>query len=363
MQRIAFFTSVNQINFNHVGGLDSLARRLAIPLAESGDMIYYVHYGAAKSECVEEAPRVHQVYCKTFEEACEFLASHCDDVVSFYLMPKDRLTYARFRRSQGNNVRFHHYYSVWNESRLKRELLFAEARLFPFNGCLFSVSPRFDKLVSTWSNKSVLLLPAVSESFYRNIKDKNDDGVLRITYAGRIDPGKGTREAVDVMERLASRSDIKAKVSGYAWSHRRATLQMHEEIKENKNIIYETVEHTKWEPEVDAGIAQLLRETDVLLLPYQKLSSTMDMPLLLLEGMASLCAIITPQFGDLHDVYGADSPWNLIGPWETDKVVELILANRAHLNKERQCLMETVKSLQVDDITIANRFKKATLGC
>ncbi|MDT8308004.1 MAG: hypothetical protein RQ866_00625 [Bacteroidales bacterium] len=362
MQRIAFFCYDNQVNYHHVGGMDSLVRRLAHALIKLGDQVDIVHYGSDNYQSEQLCDGIKQLHFCDFEDACQFLSEECDDVLSIHLRRADRIKYAKFRRQWQNKVRFHHIYSVWNESRIKRELLFSEARLFPFNGCLFCLSPRFYKTVSRWSKRAVLLLPPVDHSYFCTPSEKSNSDKLRIAFAGRVDPGKGVQNALDVFSRLGDKMDIDARVCGYAWSHRAETIEMHESLIANPEIRYEPVEYKKWDQNVDDDIVSILHNSDILLLPYQKLSSTVDTPLLLLEGMASLCTIITPPLGDLHLLYG-ESIFNIGSPWDSYEVVDLILAGREQLHEERGRILLQNDSLCFDSKSVAAQLKKSMLDC
>jgi len=356
--KIVFIGFKDSFDYNHIGGTDSIVRRLANELANLGDSVHFVHYGATTNKgcCIDQ--KICLKYFKTFSEALKYLKSiECGHVVSIYLKCQDRLHFARFRRSQKERFRFHHIYSGWNDLRLKRELLFAEARCFPFDGKLFCLSQRIYTCVSKWSKSAELLLPPVPESYFCNPEDKPEDGKLRITYAGRLDPGKGTSEAVDVFRHLAGWPNIETRVCGFAWSHRHETIQMHETLLVDPNIVYEPVYYERWSPKTDENLMHILRDTDILLLPYRKLSSTVDTPVLLLEGMANLCAIITPPLGDLHKTYGY-SEFNLCDGWSTDTVVKLIENARSHLGSERHRLMQRNAFLGFEVNSAVTRFRK-----
>ena len=358
--KIAFFGLRNSFDADHIGGMDSIVRRTALRLAEQGDEVALVLYGCAESTSRRLSEGIEIQKLQTLADALRVLEEQYDHVVTIYLKPRDRLAYARFRKSHEESVRFHHLYSGWNESRLKRELLFAEARLFPFNGCVFCVSPRIYLYVSKWARRAELLLPPVSNSYFCNSEDKPDDGILRITYAGRLDPEKGTSEAVEVFRRLAGRANIAARVCGFVWSHNPEAIGLHKSLLADPDIVYEPVMYQAWTPEVDENLIQLLRQTDILLLPYRKLSSTVDTPLLLLEGMANLCAVITPSLGDLHETYG-HSDFNLRGAWNMGAALELIEHARPNLAAERERLVRRNASLGFDTISVTQRFRRLLL--
>jgi glycosyltransferase involved in cell wall biosynthesis len=61
----------------------------------------------------------------------------------------------------------------------------------------------------------------------------------------------------------------------------------------------------------------------------------MDTPLLLLEGMASLCAVITRPLGDIPGIYGP-SPFLLSGDGNMADAAQRVKEARNLLDEERQ---------------------------
>ncbi len=359
---IAFLGFDRSIDFAHIGGMDSLVRRLALRLAELGDQIEFVHYDAEEEKSERPCDGIELRYFKRLDDALEHLvSSDCDHVVSIYLRPRERLAYARFRRAQKKSIWFHHVYSCWHESRIKRELLFAEARRFPFNGTLFCISPRIHQYVSRWAPRAALLWPSVPNSFFCQPEEKTNPEKLCLTYAGRIDHGKGITSVLEVFERLAAYNDIETHLCGFAWSHQSKTVRLHERLLADSNIRYEMVKYEGWSPQVEENLRLLLRKTDILLLPYKKLSSTIDTPLLLLEGMANLCAVITPALGDLYETYG-NSEFNLGDNWNADGVVGLVQNSRMFLEDERQRLQKRNSLLQFNTNSVVEKFRRLLLG-
>ncbi len=358
MTRIAFLSLNGTCDYFHIGGVESIVRRLSDALADAGERISLIQYGTEQDGRSDVRFGVSHVSFRTLEGALDEIRSNHDHVVSIYLRPEDRIRYARFRRKASTHIRFHHLYTIWHEQRLRRGFVFAEARLVPFNGCLFCISPRMHRQVAAWARQTVVLLPPVPPDYFCEPRDKADAERLRITYAGRLDPAKGAMAAMEVFRHFQSREDTETCVCGYAWDHDAKTLEVREALIADADAKREIADQRRWSPNADRILRDILRRTDILLLPYQRLSSTVDMPLLLLEGMANLCGIITPALGSLHEIYGPSS-LNLPGEWDKDRVIHLIESARSGLDGERCRLRERTLALQFTPADIAHVFRKA----
>lgn len=356
--RIALLGLYRSFDYHHIGGTDFLARRLGCELVRRGEEVDFVHFGVPqeKEEDTPEGMRLR--YCRTFEDGLQALAGHYDNVLTIYVPPRQRLAFARFRQREARRTRFHVLYTGWPESRLKRELLFLESRLAPYNGYLFCASPRQQRHVSKWSNRTMLLLPPVPESYFLRPEEKSRHDRLRVVYMGRIDPGKGTPAAIALFRHLGNRTEFETRIYGYPWSHKPETMQLHEQLLAQDVIPYEPTEFEGYSPAVDARVHSTLRETDVLYLPYDKLSSTIDTPLLLLEGMAHLCAVITRPLGSMPEIYGTDE-WMVLDISNLEASSELLMQLANRLSHERKRLFTRCRELQFQTTSAANHLLNA----
>jgi len=358
--KIAFFGLWPAFNHEHIGGTNSIIRRLSVCLKARGDDIAFVYYGCQtnKNEMGENGIKI--IYCKNVSDSLKVLSNGFDHVLSIYLLPKDRLSYVFFRKINSHKIHFHHLYLSWNESHLKRQLMFAEARLFPYNGTLFCISPRIQRYVSVWAHSAKLLLPPVPASYFLTPTQKSNSDKIRVTYCGRVDAGKGILEVVDLFKVLEN-NNIKTRIYGFPWGHKPETMALHNRLLTDLADSYEPIEYEHWNPQVDEKLNKILQETDILLLPYRKLSSTVDTPLLLLEGMANLCAIISPNLGDIHHLYGT-SIFNLADKWRPDIVLKLIENAAKYLPEERERLYKQNNTKNYVDNNIGNIFRTTIMG-
>lgn len=356
--KIVFFSLFQSFDFNQIGGTDSIIRRVTEELIATGNIVEYVHYAADKQYEKKINDQLTVKYFDNFKKALSAMEQGADYIVSIHLARKDRMKYASFRKANFSTIKFIHLFTVWPENSLKRMLMFAEAKYFPFNGCVLSVSPRSHKHVSKWTGKSTLLLPPVPRDYFIKPEVKPYSNKLRVAFVGRIDPGKGTPEAIELFNKLSSHKRFDTKIFGFPWKHRPETMKLHDKLLSQTDICYEPVEYERWSPQVCMNLCSQLRNIDILILPYKKLSSTIDIPLLLLEGMANLCAVITPNLGDLHTIYG-DSPFNLPGDWDLSRAYDIIINAHNWIETERVRIYGQCARLKFDTPTIACKFLKS----
>jgi glycosyltransferase involved in cell wall biosynthesis len=297
-------------------------------------------------------------YWSSFDAALGWLAHRYPNVLTFYVPPQYRLAYAQFRARQSATTRFHFLYTTWPESRIKREALFAEARLAPYNGQLFCLSPRLCRRASAFSDRAVLLYPPVPPSFFLQPEDKPSHERLRLTYMGRIDPGKGAMQAFQLFEQLQHSGKYETRICGYPWRHDPASMRLHEQLLAQSDVRYEPTEFSGYAPLVDQTVSRVMRETDVLYLPYNTLSTTIDTPLVVLEGMAHLCAIVTRPLGDLPATYGTQECM-VADVLDYSEVQQVFSSLTARLAAERQRLADHRRELAFDQASVADRFMKA----
>src|SRR5208337_1353650 len=169
--KIAFFGFYGSFDYFKIGGTESFARRLAGGLIRQGHQVDFVVYGAPNPSQGQADPGIRLSVWVALKEALATLPGY-DHVMTMYVPTRDRLCYLRFRRRERRRLRFHQGYFVWPDSPIRRKLAFLDARLYPFNGRLFCVSPRLVREVEGWSARGALLLPPVPESFFLAPEDK-----------------------------------------------------------------------------------------------------------------------------------------------------------------------------------------------
>jgi glycosyltransferase involved in cell wall biosynthesis len=173
---------------------------------------------------------------------------------------------------------------------------------------------------------------------------------------GRIDPGKGVSTAIELFSYLTKEApEIRTRIYGYPWKHKPESKKLHEELLMQDEIFYEPINFEGYTQAVDENVRCILKETDVLFLPYDKLSSSVDTPLLLLEGMAHLCFVITKPLGNIPQIYGT-TEWLLTDFSNPEMFRDFLMRIPPNLDQERKRLYAHCRDLQFQSPSVVNQF-------
>lgn len=354
--RIAIFNYCKGSDYFNIGGNESLLRRLTAEFVNRGVQVDWLLYGAAVARSVPVREGIQIRYFPDFSSATAALADGYDHVITTYILPKDRLGWAKLRRAFVTRSKFHFIYLSWPENSLKRLAYFGEAKLFPYNGQLFCVSRRQYDYMSTWSRNTCFLLPPVSASYFVGSDEKNHSGKIRISFLGRVDLGKGIHDVLEIFRALGQDARYECVIYGIHFPFDRESVSLHKRLLSEPGVTYVPLDRQEYSPSVERFVQGVLRDTDIFLQPYQRLSSTIDTPLLLLEAMASLCVVITKPFGNIPDVYG-NSHYLIGSRGFPAKALEIIRSvTWEEIKKERIRIARVNSIIDFRAAAVANRF-------
>jgi glycosyltransferase involved in cell wall biosynthesis len=308
--RIAFFGCNGSFDFGQIGGTDSFFRRIGIELVARGCHVEFVHYGGDRTWTPAVNGNIRLSRFRTFNEALAYLRYFDGSILVNAVKAADRLRFIQFRRQVRQRARFWMVYSLFSATPLRRFKHFLEAAIYPYRPGCICMSERLAELARKYRNDAHVLLPPVPLEYYRTPCQKRSDGTIVVAYIGRLEQAKGIEEVITILETLAPRNGFQARVLAYAFDNDTAAEQFHNRLAANQKIHYRRFQHKGWSPALEHLLARELSDIDVLLLPYRSLSCSIDIPLLLLEGMASLCCCATRPLADIPKVYG-DSPFLL----------------------------------------------------
>ncbi|MFC1994496.1 glycosyltransferase [Chloroflexota bacterium] len=236
--------------------------------------------------------------------------------------------------------------------------MFALDRVVPFNGRSFPISPRLVHRVKRWDRQADLLWPSVPSNYFVSLSQKTSPDKIRVTYLGRVDLGKGAQEAIEILDALADSPEVQIAFYGIHWESDPIAERLHRQLLQQSRFYYVPVKWIEYSDDVEEMVRSALQDTDILIQPYRRLSSTIDTPVILLEAMASLCAVITRPHGDISNIYGA-SPCLIDQPELTKKAIKLILSAKEWLPQERERIEYQRGSLHFDTPAVARHFINA----
>ena len=288
-RRLIFFNYLDTITPKRVGGLDTTARAISEVAKSIGCEVCYISYGWPKDQQISES---EDIRVGNLQEALDLLKARGDIVVSFHMNKKDRFRYARFRHRMRKSLRFVFYVSVWNPNRLKRLLGLLEL-IYPFNGGSFGASERIMRLMRFYDRNADLLYPLTraEASGQSSSPSRVSKTPIKISFAGRFDKRKGLLHAIAVMQATRDLVPCRCEIAGYFWPNDPDEQEIRVAFAANPFIDVWETKVNEWSEQTEQRLEDQLASTDVMLLPYQKLSSTVDTPLLVLEAMAKHCVI------------------------------------------------------------------------
>lgn len=304
--KIAFLGLNGTFDYYQIGGTDSFIRRLIDGLlCLNKDLeISCIYYNSSELSKIRHGPRFTSKYFPTFKEALHHIStSRYFHVITVYLLPKDRLNFAGFRKDM-SSVTFHNIVFFYPDSIIKRFLKFSEHYLFPYNGKTFCVSRRQFRYLKRITKNVVYLPPPVPEDYFLSLHEKPENEKIKITFLGRIDHRKGIEEVIHLFDEMNDDPLFECAIYGIVIPQDKNVLDIHNRLRSQFKIKFIELNRGAYSPEVDCMVKSVLKASDIFIQPYKTLDSTVDTPLLLLEAMASLCAVITTPLGNITEIYG-----------------------------------------------------------
>lgn len=359
--KIAFLALSGTFGYSQVGGTDSFMRRLIEGISSCHKRLQasWIFYNSDNHKALRHSPRFISTYFPTLGEALQYIAdSSYSHVISTYLAPKDRLRFALFRKGN-SSIRFHSMVFFYPESIIQRFIKFSEYLCFPYNGKVFCVSKRQYNCLRKLTNNVIYLPPSVPEDYFLMPRQKPNNGKVNVTFLGRVDPRKGIRDVINLFEALSENSKIECAIYGIHIPEDRECLEVHRWLKMQTHIRYVEIDRQGYSLQIEEMVKGILKKTDVFIQPYRNLDSSVDTPLLLLEAMASLCAVITTPVGDVPDIYGHSKFAVNKKHFSADALDLLQNLTLDQLQREKMRVYEQIKKLNVGVDAVAKRFLDA----
>lgn len=353
---VVFYGYYKSFDYYKIGGLESFYRRIASILSEEGYRVSFVFYGGSSDNSCEVTDSISLRYFKSFQTSLQYLLLEGSLVIDNYLLKRHRVSYALFRTTNQKTIRFGHIYAGVPEGIQSKTVSLLNHKLPSFNGPVLSPSYTIQDKLAKFGIESNVMPPPIPASYCVSVPKKEEER-LKLTFIGRFDENKGIKKVISLFKKLSlNESKVDLCVSGY-FGHGIAN------IKEIKDLFISIPElevqqksWKKWSHEMDEDVVKLLQETDILILPYNNLKGTMDPPLLVLEGMACGCLILTVDVGSVKEFY-VESRFILGHNSFVDEayvIINEILNNKNLLSIEQDRVVEKAKLLQLNTQSVVS---------
>lgn len=354
--RICVFGIDQSFGLDRIGGTDSFFRRLAGQWRRRELPVSFVHYRCAKENHRQGWAGIESHEYVEFEQALKHLENEADVVLVNTLHRNHRIAFGCFRRRWRARKKFFIVYSLFREQPLWRQVHFLESIVYPYSHGTLCMSPRLTRSLGRWCRQADLVWPPVAQAFYcpPQSKPPSASGQLRVTYIGRTEPGKGIDQVIAILQTFKDKPRIQLTVHGYHFPGDDEAVRRHRWLADQGWLDYRHHDIQSWSPDLEQQLAHTLHHTDILLLPYSRLSSSIDTPLLLIEGMAASCCILTRPFGDIPAVYG-QSPLLVKDAGFVESATALIASADQWIEQERERVFAQAKALAFDETTVAGQ--------
>lgn len=354
--KIIFFGFYKSFDYYKIGGLESFYRRLTNNLIKNNQKVSFLFYGDSENYMVNINENISIYYINDFYESLDFLKANGSLVIDNYLLKKHRLTYSRFRIANTQRLKFGHIYTGIPKGIFGVLGNLIEYNFPKYNGPVLSPSYTINKKLRRIGVKTKIMPPPIPLRYSLKKEPKNLK-MLKVTFVGRFDVNKGIMEVIQLFKLLSnSNINVDLTVSGYFAHGICSRQQIEKSFRDIKELNVIEKEWSKWSQEMENDLIELLQQTDILVLPYKNLKGTMDPPLLVLEGMACGCVIITTDVGSVKEFYG-ESDFILKHNNLSSKaftLIQNIAFDKNILINERARVVKKIKSIQLDTELIIN---------
>lgn len=333
-------------DYYKIGGMESFIRRIGRSLSLKTYNVKYIFYGNKKKQVA--LSNSEKIYYTSFAEALEILKDE-NFVLTVYLRKKDRQAFNKFVSEQATKTKF-----VLIQAGVIHNIKSLLAQMSYFrtitSGGILSLPPLSENRYQIPFIKYNCCLPPVPEKWFISPDKKVKNSKIKMAFIGRIDANKGIESVIQISEKLKYNEKIELSVYGYLGHGSFESTEFHNKLNAMTHIRYIRQKWDGWNPTIDESLQEILKETDIVLLPYVNFKGTIEPPLLLLESMAASCVVFTIDISSVKSIYG-ESPY-LISPKTifAEYVVNFFTKQSedcllSELHKERFRVYERIMSL------------------
>ena len=303
--KIKFLALNETFSYDQIGGTDSYMRRLSGALVENGYEIEWVFYNCHEYSNKSRG-KLRIFNFVSFNDAFEYCLKDCQfHIIACYLKPKDKLKLIKLWWTPKIHLSLLCFF--YPETFAQKIFRFLEGKILKLKNIL-CVSKRLVKFYSNVKCSSLFLPPIVPDNYFeigyekttKRVSDHPDKS--NVLFLGRLDPRKGISEVISLIESPELTDLVNWKVSGILIEEDPGNIEAYATLKSSKNVSFHNEERACYSPDVELRVLSFFSEASYFLQPYRSLSSTVDLPLLLLEAQAAGCIVMT-TLPEILDTY------------------------------------------------------------
>ena len=294
--KIKFLALSGTFGYDQIGGTDSYMRRLSHALISKNYEIEWVFYDCF-DQGEDERGGIKISFFGSFKDALDHcLKDQSHTLVACYLKPFDKLKLIKLRWTPSIQLILLSFF--YPDGVFKKIFRFIEAKLLKNNG-IFCASKRLADFYKKTNCKSVFLPPIVPKEYFEIGYDKvnkptlNNPGQIRALFLGRLDPRKGISDVISLIGSPELANKVIWTVSGILIEKDPGNLEAYETLNNNDMVNFHKENRKEYSLDVESRVLSFFAKSDYFLQPYKSLSSTVDLPLLLLEAQAAGCVVMT----------------------------------------------------------------------
>ena len=290
---INFVAYKNTFKWDQIGGTDSYMRRLSLGLINAETKVNWLFYGKKDIEFspVEELKIYHFSSFKNLFTKIEKLN---EPIVICYLQPIDRLKLIFY--SFNKNLNLYYLSFFFPDTTLKKILRYLEIKFTNYKS-IFCVSKRISLFTKKIKSNVVFLPPIIPSQYFSIGKEKiakriSSNEKINVSFIGRLDPRKGIYEVINLINQNKNKN-INWLISGIYISNDIKKTKILKTLRKLPKVNFVEENRNIYNHETEKRLLMFFKECNIFLQPYKNLSSTVDLPLLILEAQASGCIVLT----------------------------------------------------------------------
>ena len=296
--KIAFFGLDGSFNYTRVGGTESVIRRISVEMSMNTGVkkVSCYHYGSLKKSSIM-LDGVSVESRVSFLSMLKGLIVH-DVCICVYIKKRHRL-FMWLVRLFFRNKKFIFLSQGYPTKVMSKMVLLMTAHPFFGYSKVVTLSKKTSNFLYKYNLESLYIPPPIPDKYILNSIKNLDTDLIRVAFAGRADIEKGFDIILNIFSIIEKNPNIQTSI----YTYKVEDVNFLSDLNNTQINIHDM--SSTFSKKVESDFFKTLQNIDVLILPYSELNRTIDPPLLVLEGMASGCSVVTISVGDLGQIFSS----------------------------------------------------------